>query len=352
VAWADIAALSGGDAIDPGDFDTLKAALQERTGWIGDSTEHTNADNLAGIDDWGSDGRTTLNSMRSIIENILGDFRDADDFNTVTGQWDAWAKQTLMAHIYGSHGGEATGIGYSGGVYNWINRPSAHGTLAIADTMPADTYHPYVEHIKALYWMIDHLRYISLQNYASGSPYWKTYQKLGDEQAGAQDAWDDMLGKTPAFYGNEHYVGINVIGTYRYQVWRNVYRYKFSHEPISGHYPSGYDSAKVAWLIYYTIYTFKGPFQIWGGTAADAAGSTNWASGSEMVELTNSGLNAYEEHALDSAVALPTASGAWYMRSQHAEDNDASVPTTSDELGEPGTGPGHILAKPTTSYGS
>lgn len=349
MAWSDFASLVAGTSpVTLQHFLDIRLALIERCDIVGDATQKTAATALSTTNPFNA---AWINSARAIIEALLLKYKNPSSLNTSTGQWNAWTKQTLMAKIYTDQSGEPSGAGYSGGTYNWILRPTRIGTLVVGATMPTDTYSPWLEHIMGLYYMINELRWIELSNYATSSPYWKTYQRLGpSEVPNAQDAWDGMLGATPAFYANDWFNGINRLGStnYRYQVFRGVFRFKYTYIP-SG-YPSGWDDAKVAYAVNSGfVYKFLGPWKIYGGTAADGAGATNWASGTQMVSFTNGGTGSFESHDLDDYSVLPISASAWYLRVQHGNDDVASVPTTVDQINDQ-PNIGKIIGKPTLTY--
>ena len=83
MAWdASFATLDTGDRKLAVQFNQLKAALLERTGWVGDATHNGEADDLEDIAPGESTTRDTrlkvyVNGGRSIIEGILGKFYDS-----------------------------------------------------------------------------------------------------------------------------------------------------------------------------------------------------------------------------------------------------------------------------------
>jgi len=202
------------------------------------------------------------------------------------------------------------------------------------------------------------MRWITLIEYATSSPFWVCYYKLNPNwEANWQAAWTAMLAVSPTFRANDNWIGIRAIDgsptQKKYEVRRGVHRWKFKYAPITGFYPSAYDDGKISIVIPSgaTYGSYKGPWKLFGNTAANATGATNWASGTEMLDYTITTINVWEEFTLDAASMLPTSITAWYLRKQHSNDNDGSYPTAVDQMND-GPNQQEILAKPTTSYGT
>lgn len=348
MAWADFAALSAGDGMLLSHYTDIRSALVERTGWVGESTENTAATNLSTTNPFNV---TWLNSVRSIIDNMLIYFNNSGGFSS--GSWPGWTKQALMGKIYSDLSGEASGIGYVGGVYNYINTPTRIGTLAVGSTMAADTFHPYLEHIMAIYYMLDYLRWIAFVYDNTGSTY--IYSKQGTIDVDQQTAWGTMLVATAASYLNPTWtprLGIlrNVFTTptrYRFTVYRSTYRMKYTRTPLAGCRPSGFDAGKYNYLISNWTYKDLGPWEFWLGCTQSIAG---WSSGNKASSFNVAAIDTWEEFDMSDVSGLPTGADTTIVRVQHQEDDAAAY--QAQQANNYVTTGLNLLGKPTTNYGT
>jgi len=351
MAWdATFAALANGEwkadelAID------LKAALQERTGWVGDAAQHAAADALA-VTDW----HTTawINSVRDIIEGVVAKFFNPPGSTPPT--YSAWSKTSLMSHLYSAHGGAASGIGYVGGVYNWINVPT-RDTLAIGDNITNEWM--YWEHLQAVYLMVDHLRWLRMQRDASGRI--ELYHKYDNTfQVSYAAAWAAMKAATPTLWAydeNDTPTGVHDNSwsppdQYRISCSQRMYHIEYAYTPIAGHFPTewvaGKHTVKVDDLAGSgDTVEYKGPWKLFGDVTHSAAGA--FAATDEADEFTLAAVDAYEEFDMATPDNISKAATSYCLHYTPLYD-DATWPgaTTAADLDE-----GQLCMKPTTSYGT
>jgi hypothetical protein len=350
MAWADFATLAAGDWITATLAGDLKAAAQERTGWVGEATEHTRADNLDAAQASWTDA-DFINDLQTICENIASRFKQT---SRTGSSYDWWSDAVLKQHLYDSHGGEASGIGYTGGVHNWIRVPTRLGTLSIGKAQAGDWM--IWENFKAVYFYLDHLRWILLDRDTSGRI--DVYRKRSGDQRSAAAAWSAMKAATPSHYTYDEYNAlVGIRWYYQGPTWwsiadeRRMIKVKYNYTPSAGHYPTSFDAGKH--LVEVDDFAgsgdtveYKGPWTLMAGCTHSASGA--YTTGGEADEFTLSAVNAIEEMDMGTPDSVPKST-PFYAVYYNTTYDDASPPAGSEraDLDEY-----QWIMKPATSYGT
>lgn len=359
MAWADIAGRTTNDWITSEDWTNLADAAIERAGWVGDTTEHDAATVVKGnveVSDWID--HDDVNSLRTSVENILGKFYQDGTFSS--GSYSAWTKAVLLQHLYDNHGGTASGVRRIGAgpyTYDWLRLPSRLGTES-SGALAAGDWIVY-EHVRGIFFALDHLRYIVFDLNNSHVSRW---QKYGTDAypADRQDAWDAMRAASPTSDTTDswgHNITYSPPSAMECWGWQEHLEFTYLNAPIAGHYPSGFDEGKMGFAGVSGAGYYLGPHRFYGSVTDDE--SANWASGTLMLEGTLTTSGNWKEFTLSSVAPLPTDGTALGVRVCTDLLESATVPANDTKTNsfQPtstplANAPQQILAKPTTTRGT
>ena len=353
MAWADYNGFATGDWFTTTLMADVKAALQERTGWVGDATLHTAADALA------ADGWLTaawFNSCRSIIDNIVVRFSVGPA--AVSGaNFLKWTKQLLLGHIYDNHGAEASGITYISGTYYWTRVPDRIDTETTGNVVVGDWL--VFEWVRAIALAIDHLRYIRVDNDGN----MKKTQKDGTDQTSTASAWTSMKAATPTALYTPGTAALQYFRSfiqnrggiptqYRGHDYRIFLDSSFEYTYLAGHAFSGFDDGYIRMTLISTgtqISNYKGPFDIRIGHTYTAAGA--YTGGSNLADdITVAVYGTSETFTLDNPNNYGTGSSAQHPLFCLQNEYDSADPGEIDRICYPSSF--EMLFKPTTAYGT
>jgi hypothetical protein len=357
MAWADLLTRTTGDWITNADWALIKAALQERTGWIGDSTEHTKADALDFAVGSFIDADTNgVSNAQDIVENIAGNFVDAT-MPASGSQFPRWSFKDLCQHMYDNHGGEASGMYYQSSpseVYGWIRVPSRVDTRTLGQVESGDWI--CYEHLRGLAFALDHLRWL---HFALDTTPYSSKFRWADKGVGyiydtTAAAWAAMKADTPSITpyasptvsGNIDFNGSKYLATES----RILAMFKAYYSFLSGHTPTEWADGKILVKLT-TLNSWKGPMVLLADVTDTAAGA--YSSGDPFIDsfsIANS--NVLEMFDLDYPDNYPKSDTTKYLclySGYYDETDPGAIGFNQLQMDWPGF---DMTLKPTTSYGT
>ena len=274
MAWADLLTRTTGNNITSVDWTLLANALQERTGWVGNSTEHTKADALpalVGVND-NIQAVAVTKAMQDIVEAICASYARPELAYISGATQGSWSWSVLAQYIYDNFSGEASGIGKSGSTYDWIRRPTRDTSLLLGNPQAGDKI--YYEHVRGIAYAIDQLRYLHTIWNASTL-------KQGDKYSGTSgysgaQAWAAMKAATPTLsaLGGERAIKCTIAGSAGNKFAadsRALMRIKMEYVWLAGHTPTAW--ADGIYLFKTGVgYSFDGPMKMLTAVTDSAAG--------------------------------------------------------------------------------
>jgi len=344
MAWADIAALSPGDPMQLQHFLDIRLALIERCEWAGNATQKAAAQALSTTNPFNA---AWLNSARAICEAIDQEFYRGSAYWQDSGFQGYGNRKQVLYNTYG----EASGFGLSGGTYNWILRPTRAGSLVLGQTMPQNTYHPFLEHLMGLYYYInDTMRWIGTTIITGSS---MTKRKRGSASPSDNEAWTSMKGATPEHYaygvaallGIYWWNNLTPPNIYRYYDYRRLEFRQWLNTPLAT--LAGFDACSFIYKI--RAGESLGPWKLCSGATGTDAGAY---AGPPVLHssFTFSAWNTYNKFDCDNPGNLGGAASAnWYdLIYNPAYDGGAGPGAMRRAYFDVGG----MIAKPQTSYGT
>jgi len=355
MAWADLLTRTTGDDITSVDWALLASALQERTGWVGDAAENTKADALPALVEVGDaiQAVAVVQAMQDIVEAICASFARTGTAYAVSNLYGSYTWATLAEELYTDHGSEASGIGVSGGVYDWIRRPTRDTSLLLGNPVAGDDF--YYEHVRGIAFALDHLRYLHASNTTSSPKIFRFVTKGAPYPVSHTSAlaWAAMKAATPSIINSEgSLAGCKVAEAH---TWFSANDYRLLHPMtipawLVGHAPASWVDVK--FLIRSEEYqTFHGPFELSTNVTNSAAGA--YSTGSVLdTSFTLSGADALNEFTADTPNSHPKTSGSAIYVMVRNPTYDGGDPGEISESCSFTPYKFDLVLKPTTVYGT
>jgi len=350
VAWSDFASLVAGTSqMQLSHFNDIRSALIERCDWVGDSTQKTAAQALSTTNPFNT---TWLIAARDICQALCTQYNRpglAYASGSAHGFWSVVSMKNYLHSTYGEPGG----MGYIAPNYNWILRPTRKGTLTTGKDMPAATYHPYLEHIMGLYYVInDILRWIPTTHVYTGPIRMKSASKASFFQSTPAIAWTAMKAATPAlsgFVSTANFASCSISGgsSFNGGDQRGIFYKKVSNAWLVA--PSGFDAVKFLFKTGVGV-SFLGPYKMLANITATASGA--YTTGSAFKSSFSMGAaNTYLEFDADNPGNWPVTTGTIPMLIYNPTYDTTQTANFDESAGTDAANLGFTL-KPTTSYGT
>ena len=319
MAWhSDWSGFGSGSWLTQNLMSDLAQAVDERYNWLG-STPPGRATSGWWEAAW-------FNNLRSDLESIVFSFRNPSAFQTVSGQWSAFSKSTLLQYIYDNFGGESAGVYKSGSTYDWLRIPTRDGGPTAGAVQVGDWIYP--EWLLAIKYACESLRWIQKQKVTF--PYGHTtLVKAGTSNVDQQTAWNNMLAATPT----QTYPGINRIGSHSYFFSPNYYAYDWKGVNGFQHYTTGTISAfasggKISLRRYTGYGDYNGPYDIY---RSNGRAATDYSGGTKLGSHTFAGTTGWEEVSISNCNVLAKDTSQDQIRVENPE-GAGSTPVSNRDM--------------------